>query len=137
DCSKLVEVVVESKRHLNAELFHHDFARAVGEAPTLVVELLKCLPFGLSLCNLCVLCVSVVWFYSEFINHRDTEDTEVAQRRARWRLFVQTLRLGPTGQDYFPLENSNCKTYRRKGHHDDDDGALEGDQRTQHQQARQ
>jgi hypothetical protein len=21
----------------------------------------------------CVLCVSVVWFYSEFINHRDTE----------------------------------------------------------------
>jgi hypothetical protein len=21
----------------------------------------------------------VVWFYSEFINHRDTEDTEVAQ----------------------------------------------------------
>ena len=87
----MVEVVVESKRHLNAELFHHDFARAVGEAPTLVVELLKCLPFGLSLCNLCVLCVSVVWFYSEFINHRDTEDTEVAQRRARWRLLVQSL----------------------------------------------
>jgi len=24
-----------------------------------------------------------VWFYSEFINHRDTEDTEVAQRR-KW-----------------------------------------------------
>jgi len=24
----------------------------------------------ISLCNLCVLCVSVVWFYSEFINHR-------------------------------------------------------------------
>jgi len=43
---------------------------------------------GISLCNLCVLCVSVVWFYSEFINHRDTEDTEVAQRRARSRLFV-------------------------------------------------
>jgi hypothetical protein len=33
----------------------------------------------------------VVWFYSEFINHRDTEDTEVAQRRARSRLFVQSL----------------------------------------------
>jgi hypothetical protein len=32
----------------------------------------------------------VVWFYSEFINHRDTEDTEVAQRRARSRLFVQS-----------------------------------------------
>ena len=45
---------------------------------------------GISLCNLCVLCVSVVWFYSEFINHRDTEDTEVAQRRARSRLFVQS-----------------------------------------------
>jgi len=35
--------------------------------------------FWISLCNLCVLCVSVVWFYSEFINHRDTEDTEVAR----------------------------------------------------------
>jgi len=45
---------------------------------------------GISLCNLCVLCVSVVWLYSEFINHRDTEDTEVAQRRARSRLFVQS-----------------------------------------------
>src|ERR1041384_2363006 len=45
---------------------------------------------GISLCNLCVLCVSVVWFYSEFINHRDTEDAEVAQRRARSRLFVQS-----------------------------------------------
>src|SRR6185369_4064898 len=45
---------------------------------------------GISLCNLCVLCVSVVWSYSEFINHRGTEDTEVAQRRARSRLFVQS-----------------------------------------------
>jgi len=45
---------------------------------------------GISLCNLSVLCVSVVWFYSEFINHRDTEDTEVAQRRERSRLFVQS-----------------------------------------------
>ena len=24
----------------------------------------------------------LVWFYVEFINHRDTEDTKVAQRRA-------------------------------------------------------
>src|SRR4029078_9489633 len=46
---------------------------------------------GISLCNLCVLCVSVVWFYSEFINHRGTEDTDVAQRRTRSRLFVQSL----------------------------------------------
>ena len=33
----------------------------------------------ISLCNLCVLCVSVVYFCSEFINHR--EHTEIAQRR--------------------------------------------------------
>jgi hypothetical protein len=39
-----VEVVIERKRHLNAELFHHDFTRAVGEAPTLIIELLKCFP---------------------------------------------------------------------------------------------
>src|ERR1044072_518279 len=38
-----------------------------------------------SLCNLCVLCVSVVCFCSEFINHRDTENTEVAQRELRTR----------------------------------------------------
>jgi hypothetical protein len=37
--------------------------------------------FLISLCNLCVLCVSVVWFYQESINHGDTEDTEVAQRK--------------------------------------------------------
>ena len=30
-----------------------------------------------SLCNLCVLCVSVVY---GLLNHRDAEDTEVAQR---------------------------------------------------------
>src|SRR6185369_9745624 len=37
----------------------------------------------LSLCTLCVLCVSVV---SELVNHRDTENTEGAQRRevCRW-----------------------------------------------------
>src|SRR6185369_7190864 len=43
----------------------------------------------ISLCNLCVLCASVVSFCSEFINHRDTEDTEVAPRRARPGLLVQ------------------------------------------------
>ena len=32
----------------------------------------------LSLCNLCVLCVSVV---NIEVNHRDTENTEVAQRK--------------------------------------------------------
>src|SRR6185369_8528132 len=40
--------------------------------------------------SLCNLCDSVVSFCSEFINHRDTEDTEIAQRRARPRLFVQS-----------------------------------------------
>ena len=34
-----------------------------------------------SLCILCVLCVSVVEFYSNSVNHRDTENTEVAQRK--------------------------------------------------------
>ena len=33
-----------------------------------------------SLCDLCVLCVSVVRFYCESVNHRDTKNTEVAQR---------------------------------------------------------
>ena len=33
-----------------------------------------------SLCNLCVLCVSVVSYCRELGNHRDTENTEVAQR---------------------------------------------------------
>jgi len=46
-----------------------------------------------SLCNLCVLCVSVVCFCSEFINHRDTENTEVAQRRRLSWLFVQSQNL--------------------------------------------
>jgi hypothetical protein len=43
-CSKLLEVVIEGERHFNAKLFHDDFARAVGKAPTLIVELLKCFP---------------------------------------------------------------------------------------------
>ena|ERR1043165_8258452 len=46
--------------------------------------------FEISLCNLCVLCVSVVCFCSEFINHRDTENTEVAQRRAPFGLLGQS-----------------------------------------------
>src|ERR1043165_6160734 len=36
--------------------------------------------FWISLCNLCVLCVSVVSVCHQLLNHRDTEDTEVAQR---------------------------------------------------------
>ena len=44
DCSKLLEVVIKGKRHLNIELFHDDFARAISEAPILIVELLKYLP---------------------------------------------------------------------------------------------
>jgi len=36
-----------------------------------------------SLCNLCVLCVSVVSSCCELVNHRDAENTEVAQRSGR------------------------------------------------------
>jgi len=35
---------------------------------------------GLSLCNLCVLCVSVVNSFTAITHHKDTENTEVAQR---------------------------------------------------------
>src|ERR1043165_8494055 len=45
---------------------------------------------GSSLCNLCVLCVSVVHLCRELVNHRDTENTEVAQRRAFTPIFVQS-----------------------------------------------
>jgi len=34
-----------------------------------------------SLCNLSVLCVSVVSYCCELVNHRGTENTEVAQRK--------------------------------------------------------
>src|ERR1043165_6417720 len=52
---------------------------------------LKSLGSEISLCNLCVLCVSVVCFCSEFIKHRDTENTEVAQRRAPFGVLGQSL----------------------------------------------
>jgi hypothetical protein len=41
----------------------------------------------ISLCNLCVLCVSVVVVIEQFLNHRGTEDTEIAQRRSPIRTF--------------------------------------------------
>src|SRR6185369_11586896 len=40
-----------------------------------------------SLCNLCVLCDSVVDEFRVKPHHRDTEDTEVAQRNLRTRTF--------------------------------------------------
>src|SRR4029079_4178948 len=43
-----------------------------------------------SLCNLCVLCVSVVDEFRVELHHRDTEYTEVAQRNPRTRTFVQS-----------------------------------------------
>src|SRR6185503_12720788 len=49
--------------------------------------------FLISLCSLCVLCVSVVDEFQVKPHHRDTENTEVAQRRARSRLFVQSQAL--------------------------------------------
>jgi|ERR1043165_3083844 hypothetical protein len=56
-----------------------------------------------SLCNLCVLCVSVVCFCSEFINHRDTENTEATQRRAPFRLLGQSFT--------FDLHKVSCACY--------------------------
>jgi hypothetical protein len=41
---QLAEVMIEGKRHCDIELFHDDFACAVGEAPILIVELFKCFP---------------------------------------------------------------------------------------------
>ena len=49
----------------------------------------------ISLCNLCVLGVSVVIFLNKFIYHRDTEDTEVAQRRTQIR---PLSRMGVSGR---------------------------------------
>src|SRR5262245_42919475 len=37
-----------------------------------------------SLCTLCVLCVSVVSYCCELTHHRDTEDTEIAQRSRQY-----------------------------------------------------
>jgi hypothetical protein len=44
DRSKLLEVVIERKRHFDAKLVHDDFACAVGEAPILIFKLLKRFP---------------------------------------------------------------------------------------------
>jgi len=38
---------------------------------------------GFSLCYLCVLCASVVKSLAILSNHRDTENTEIAQRRTK------------------------------------------------------
>ena len=52
--------------------------------------------------SLCKLCVSVVYFCSEFINHRDTENTEFAQRREIFGLLGQS----PTTHQYRTATNS-------------------------------
>jgi len=46
----------------------------------------------MSLCNLCVLCVSVVSFGYGSDNHRDTERTEIAQRRTSETRLVQLVK---------------------------------------------
>ena len=51
--------------------------------------------------------------------------------------FIWFSDLGPTGQNNFPLKNSDCKTYRRKGQQREDDGGPKGKERTEDQQARQ
>src|ERR1043165_37851 len=68
-------------RRLSLKSFHQD-TDACRSNESHRRPCLKLLLRRISLCNLCVLCVSVVCFYSEFINHRDTENTEAAQRRA-------------------------------------------------------
>ena len=48
----------------------------------------------ISLCNLCVLCVSVVNIFLAIINHRDTENTEVAQRSSSNYVIIQLFLSG-------------------------------------------
>ena len=57
----------------------------------------------ISLCNLCVLGVSVVRFCSEFINHRDTENTEMAQRSVTTNFVVGFDRpVDASGAGFYP-----------------------------------
>ncbi len=39
-----MKVMIEGECHFDTELLHDHFAGAVGEAPVLIVELLKCCP---------------------------------------------------------------------------------------------
>src|ERR1041384_6566449 len=50
------------------------------------VQALACL--SSSLCNLCVLWVSLVIRNAAYNNHRDTENTEVAQRNLNWHFYA-------------------------------------------------
>src|SRR5215216_1407166 len=59
-----------------------DFTDKVAFREKVTVQLL-------SLCVLCVLCVSVVVLLGDLANHRDTENTEDAQRRNSATAFVQ------------------------------------------------
>jgi len=68
-----------------------------------------------SLCNLRVLCVSVVSYYRELVNHRGTENTEVAQRHQQAATF---LCKAPSVGIYYPpvslyttLEKTCCREY--------------------------
>src|SRR5689334_12053019 len=45
----------------------------------------------ISLCKLCVLCVSVVDEFRAKVHHRDTEDTELAQRKISEQDFCAKL----------------------------------------------
>src|SRR5215216_3543630 len=57
-------------------------------------------PNFVSLCNLCVLCVSVVVVSCIPNNHRDTENTEVAQRRTQTRALPM-----------FPVRSLQCGSF--------------------------
>src|SRR5215208_3602267 len=61
-----------------------------------------------SLCNLCVLCVSVVHYYLGKNNHGDTENTEVAQRKlSKYFSCKASSTYKPTQQQ----RNDYCRNY--------------------------
>ncbi len=67
-----------------------------------------------SLCSLCVLCVSVVSYCRELVNHRDTENTEVAQRNQKvvmWALCLVAAceTSAQTRIDYSRFSHANAK----------------------------
>src|ERR1700754_76249 len=70
--------------------------------------------FTFSLCTLCVLCVSVVSFVTRADHHRDTENTEVAQRSDSFLEFDTPdfkLRLLKSSQTVAALEPKNTSGF--------------------------
>ena len=89
--SSLLAVSCHFRYHL-LESLHHSFNAGPSFSPAKTDKFVwqKHEPqFWVSVCNLCVLCVSVVENFRAKTHHRDTENTEVAQRRALIAIFVQ------------------------------------------------